>query len=863
MRVWVALLALLLLGGCSSPSTTGEGDVPVSGADTDATARQDIQPADTQVDVDVQLDQTETVDPCAPPASSLCPCEDGKDCLSGFCELHLGEKVCTRTCVEDCPEGWECVDYSAGGPDRILLCVSLHPSLCVPCVTKGDCHGVDDCFAHGPKAGAFCSPWCGVDLACPSGFTCSAIGTITGVPGFACLPDDGECSCSAYSTKKHKSTVCEITNEWGTCGGARICDVDGLSPCNAPTPAEEVCDDGEDNDCDGFTDPVMLCPVCLCGDGVCQAECGEDIEGADFCPADCCLCGDGACEPDPCGEGWEPGFKTCALDCAVCGDEVCDPGEGPQICPEDCCGTCGDGKCKCAETPILCPEDCGQWACGDGTCNPGENPIECSVDCESYACGNGTCDPGEGPDICSADCATACGDCACEGGESYDTCPVDCGFCGDGYCIATCDYVKETSVVCPADCGEDCGVVCQGYECGLWGFGDQCDCGTCVPPLSCVFGACVGCGDEVCGVGEHVCNCPEDCSAGCPGCCSGATCQAGDDEDFCGVGGVTCKPCGAGEVCDTGLCVCLPHHYQGCFNGDVFWFNSCDLPEDVVQDCGEHYTCEDGACLYVPWCGDGNCDANESCNTCNADCGACCGNGVCEGAFGESCPTCPEDCEVCWQDMHSFESSLAQDGWSLIAEQVNDSGVVSMNLATIATTSLTTSAHFHGSQALHVLVKKYSNDPDQMATASWEWRSKTLFLSRPLASDTCSAVLRFLPSAEWSGSSHQWTAGWIEVYLSDGVLEEMSHVLISDEGQPQPEMTTIVPDTTAVGNDGATWVVVEIEVPAEFNKAALTLTVEIGAAEWYSISSPEIVGTQVETFVDAVEVHRCLCGTCS
>ena len=88
-------------------------------------------------------------------------------------------------------------------------------------------------------------------------------------------------------------------------------------------------------------------------------------------------------------------------------------------------------------------------------------------------------------------------------------------------------------------------------------------------------------------------------------------------------------------------------------------------------------------------------------------------------------------------------------------------------------------------------------------------------------------------------------------------------MLISDEGQPQPEMTTIVPDTTAVGNDGATWVVVEIEVPAEFNKAALTLTVEIGAAEWYSISSPEIVGTQVETFVDAVEVHRCLCGTCS
>jgi hypothetical protein len=47
-------------------------------------------------------------------------------------------------------------------------------------------------------------------------------------------------------------------------------------------------------------------------------------------------------------------------------------------------------------------------------------------------------------------------------------------------------------------------------------------------------------------------------------------------------------------------------------------------------------------------CGDGVCDGNESCSSCEADCGACppvCGDGVCESP--ETCVDCEADCGAC------------------------------------------------------------------------------------------------------------------------------------------------------------------------------------------------------------------------
>jgi hypothetical protein len=51
----------------------------------------------------------------------------------------------------------------------------------------------------------------------------------------------------------------------------------------------------------------------------------------------------------------------------------------------------------------------------------------------------------------------------------------------------------------------------------------------------------------------------------------------------------------------------------------------------------------------APFCGDGSCNGDETCDTCTEDCGDCpiefCGDGSCNG--GEDCSSCSEDCGTC------------------------------------------------------------------------------------------------------------------------------------------------------------------------------------------------------------------------
>jgi hypothetical protein len=98
--------------------------------------------------------------------------------------------------------------------------------------------------------------------------------------------------------------------------------------------------------------------------------------------------------------------------------------------------------------------------------------------------------------------------------------------------------------------------------------------------------------------------------------------------------------CEAGETCGSCPTDCGACVPPSCGDG------VCDAGEDCNNcpaDCGE--------CEPAPSCGDGVCDAGEDCNSCPADCGECqpppdsCGDGVC-GA-GEDCSSCPEDCGSC------------------------------------------------------------------------------------------------------------------------------------------------------------------------------------------------------------------------
>jgi hypothetical protein len=562
-RLWCFLGTVSLLCSCGGSSSGGVPDVPnvhegigpdvgsaVDAPVLDVPAQADGLPTDVDSDLPPLEDAAEVADvvACDPAASAFgCPCQGNGDCLSGWCVHHMGERVCSDPCVDTCPQAWDCVQV--GATDPVFLCVSRFSHLCLPCTTNADCESVsgtrDVCVDYGAELGRFCGGACGQGQGCPEGFACEDTLNWDGKPVTQCVVDGGVCGCSETAMDQALSTPCERSNEWGTCAGERVCGVDGLGDCDAPTPSEEICFNLIDDDCDGETDPWELCAPCVCGDG--------------------------ACEPDRCGEGWDDQVKTCATDCAVCGDLVCDAGEGVEICPADCCGACGDGLCKggqCGEDPLTCPEDCGIGACGDGTCDPGEDPVDCVSDCERFVCGNHACEPGEGIAACPEDCAETCGDCACDGGESYASCPTDCGFCGDGYCIAQCPHLTaEDGETCGDDC---CATDCEGRACGDDGCGGSC--GLCP-----VFNPCfAACHDGQCGpLVEEEASCD-----GVDDDCDGQT-----DEDFVHVDAASGavglgEPCGLG-ACAGGVAVCAPDG-AGLVCSSVAGGERCD---GVDNDC--------------------------------------------------------------------------------------------------------------------------------------------------------------------------------------------------------------------------------------------------------------------------------------
>jgi len=462
---------------------------------------------------------------------------------------------------------------------------------------------------------------------------------------------------------------------------------------------ETHCSDGYDNNHDGLVDcddpdcsQVGACPdqsCSCCGDGVCDAFCGENL-------------------------------VTCYYDCGECGDGICRAPEKLSVCPEDCCGTCGDHRCMdekfgCLENSATCPADCGELEpCGNGICEPGELDKGCLEDCDGTVCGDGICERGENPESCADDCAAVCGDCACDGGEGDENCPEDCGWCGDGVC-SNCPDRNENVFTCFEDCGEcleqctnefndeECCVFCcepdcEGKECGDDGCGGNC--AQCPMGIACTDGECQNqwgptgnvveqpddpepgepvlpaqpepnpvsglgppdnpvlgpwtepdccgeCGDGVCNIlcKEDAYSCPEDCSIG----CGNGLCEQG--ESF-----YSDSPCllDCFGVCGDGIC-----SNKICVNED---FGENEDPFNCPLDC-QAAACGDGLCSFSEGlnldnpclpdcakygCGNGVCEQGESAigdDACIVDCGSACGDCVCAG--GEDNASCRVDCGWC------------------------------------------------------------------------------------------------------------------------------------------------------------------------------------------------------------------------
>jgi len=132
---------------------------------------------------------------------------------------------------------------------------------------------------------------------------------------------------------------------------------------------------------------------------------------------------------------------------------------------------------------------------------------------------------------------------------------------------------------------------------------------------------------------------------------------------------VTVNP---GEICES-------RSYSQCYEGDVWWYDSCDEREDIRYDCAESQTCAEGQCLDVGLCygvtcptgqhcdpNTGNCvDDEETCDSLGYECGTVqgelcgycdigteeCVNGVCELRDIEEC----EITSASWSDAQVTE----------------------------------------------------------------------------------------------------------------------------------------------------------------------------------------------------------------
>ena len=476
-----------------------------------------------------------------------------------------------------------------------------------------------------------------------------------------------ECDTSEFGGKTCESLgygpgslVCRAncTIDTSGCGGGATCGDDICAPeetpCTCPAdcgPCPGCCDDagmcldGTDDRYCGSSGAA--CAACTgdtsCIGGACLSECGNTIcdglETQCTCPEDCGPC-TGCCQAAECFSG---------SDEAACGHGgiVCDVCSDSEACVDgSCMGGCGNGVCGSGETECNCPEDCGVCAgcCEASECKPGNLDTACGSSGE-------VCDICADSERCSGgDCLGGCGNSVCGSGETECNCPEDCGGCA-GCCSGSACQAGSSDSACGSG-----GEVCE--DCGA---GERCAGGTCEG----------GCGNTMCGPGENECNCPDDCGT-CAGCCSGDSCLGGTSTSACGTGGESCDSCTGGEVCQGGDCTCVSHDHRDCYDGDVYWFDSCNNREGLAEDCGT-FGCSGGACGTDCHGGRtvGDPDYCRSDCQCGEDEGDCDSSSECSGvltcadnigpAFGWSSNT--DVCSPCQNDVFEWNQEKSDAGY--------------------------------------------------------------------------------------------------------------------------------------------------------------------------------------------------------
>ena len=533
-------------------------------------------------------------------------CDDGEPC-NGVESCAGG--ACAAGAAPTCGDGDPCTaDSCVPG----LGCAHAPIADCTGCTDSATCDDGDACNGAEVCTAGVCGA--GVPLACDDGNVCTDDG---------CDPANG-CTHAANAAPCDDGDACTSGDVCAakSCGGAPVSCDDG-DPCNGA----ETCEPGQG--C------VTAGPFPSCGDGNTDVLCGEECDDGgndpgDGCSADCMVeapaCpGDG----DPCEVGVGackalgtigcpvPGVPSCSAQAGTASAEVCDGLDN------DCNGAVDDGAASAScDDADACN---GEETCFFGGCEAGA-----ALDCDDGdACTADACAAASG---CSHDAVPGCVSCDIDGDcDDADPCTVD--ACPDGACtwslapacacsgLATngCDTESASPGCADTSC---CETVCavDPYCCNVaWDVECVGEIGLCGPPP--------GCGDGECRPSETCSTCPDDCG-GCPACEVDADCDDGKD---CTVD--TCDPLHLECVfTPTAGCFC-PASANPCFaqSGDP----GCSDVLCCETVCAfDTYCCEtswDDACvgetnvcsLVIPPCGDGVCEAGETCSSCFDDCGAC------------------------------------------------------------------------------------------------------------------------------------------------------------------------------------------------------------------------------------------------
>ena len=612
----LSLLLTSALVACGEPArgpgVSGASDVPpetVVPVGPDAPLPPNVSDPGPVAEIDVTEGCEEGPPPECQPTSGagggfMCECGGNADCDSGICVQTRFGKVCSKSCVECCPDGFSCELLGGTCPDCKYACAPVGLNLCRPCDTNAECENPqapqgERCVRHG-DIGSFCGISCELSEDCPEGYGCEDVETVSGSTTRQCVPIDGTfCECSAFAIEQGAQTTCSATNELGSCAGKRECTAAGLGACDAATPTAEECD-GIDNDCDGLFDEGT-CPsgeVCACSDAGCacgcapgQLDCGSGCVDVNASVKHC-----GDCNA-PC-EAAEAATFVCAD--GQCGIAKCAAGH------EDLNGVFQDG-CECVIEDEICDgidNDC------DGQTDEGELCLG-EEGCEGQ-CVEGACACPEGCDACLGTCVST---------TSYVDDPNHCGYCGNKCAllntgIHTCEAGVCCAAVCATgfkDCNQDCTDGCEWPIAPEICDGVDNDCNGAVddePLVDCKA-------PKVCTSGQCICDPAQPDLELCEGLCVDAT----SDKANCGWCGNDCSQLGLPNVtayeCVAGECLILQCGNPW-YDADTQSFNGCECEKTAAAE-----TC-DGL--------DNDCDGVVDQYT--KPCTSACGDGISECAAG-------------------------------------------------------------------------------------------------------------------------------------------------------------------------------------------------------------------------------------